>query len=68
LATPAAALPHWKLSTNAIGFRYMAKGRKRDWPTKICATCGRGFTWRKKWARAWVSVRYWTGAAGNEQD
>jgi len=46
----------------------MAKGRKRDWPTKICATCGRGFTWRKKWARAWVSVRYWTGAAGNEQD
>lgn len=27
-------------------------------PTKICAACGRPFTWRKKWARDWPQVRY----------
>jgi hypothetical protein len=29
-----------------------------DLPEKICATCGRPFAWRKKWARDWESVRY----------
>ncbi|MDO5648903.1 DUF2256 domain-containing protein [Paracoccus sp. (in: a-proteobacteria)] len=32
--------------------------RKSDLPTKICATCGRPFAWRKKWARDWDQVRY----------
>ena len=27
-------------------------------PTKDCATCGRPFTWRKKWAKNWEQVRY----------
>ena len=27
-------------------------------PTKVCAACGKPFTWRKKWARDWESVRY----------
>ena len=27
-------------------------------PSKICATCGRSFAWRKKWARDWERVRY----------
>jgi len=27
-------------------------------PTKHCASCGRPFTWRKKWARDWEAVRY----------
>ncbi|RTL64620.1 MAG: DUF2256 domain-containing protein [Hyphomicrobiales bacterium] len=31
--------------------------KKQDLPSKICATCGRPFTWRKKWARDWDSVR-----------
>jgi hypothetical protein len=31
---------------------------KRDLPTKVCATCGRPFAWRKKWERDWTSVRY----------
>lgn len=26
-------------------------------PTKVCATCGRTITWRKKWERDWESVR-----------
>jgi len=32
--------------------------QKRDLPSKICATCGRPFTWRKKWERDWEQVRY----------
>lgn len=31
---------------------------KADLPTKTCATCGRPFTWRKKWARVWEEVKY----------
>lgn len=37
----------------------MAKMQKKsDLPSKICASCGLPFTWRKKWARAWDEVRY----------
>lgn len=37
----------------------MSKMRKKaELPTKICATCGLPFTWRKKWARDWDSVRF----------
>ncbi|MEC8516902.1 MAG: DUF2256 domain-containing protein [Pseudomonadota bacterium] len=32
--------------------------QKRDLPSKICVTCGRPFTWRKKWERDWEQVRY----------
>ena len=27
-------------------------------PDRICATCGRPFSWRRKWARDWANVRY----------
>jgi hypothetical protein len=27
-------------------------------PDKVCATCGRAFSWRRKWARDWESVRF----------
>jgi hypothetical protein len=26
--------------------------------TKVCATCGRTFAWRKKWARHWAEVTH----------
>lgn len=32
--------------------------RKGDLPEKICATCGRPFAWRHKWAENWDEVRY----------
>jgi hypothetical protein len=32
--------------------------RKQDLPTKPCATCGRPFACRKKWARCWDEVKY----------
>jgi len=32
--------------------------RKSDLPQKICATCGKPFTWRKKWEKVWDEVKY----------
>lgn len=36
----------------------MARQRSQDRPTKVCATCGRRFAWRKRWSRVWDEVRY----------
>jgi hypothetical protein len=46
----------------------MAKGRRKtangvkhskgNLPSKPCATCGRPFSWRKKWARDWEHVKF----------
>jgi hypothetical protein len=32
--------------------------KKPHLPTKVCASCGRPFAWRKKWARDWDNVLY----------
>ncbi|MFC6583850.1 DUF2256 domain-containing protein [Sulfitobacter aestuariivivens] len=32
--------------------------KKADLPVKNCAACGKPFSWRRKWARDWVDVRY----------
>lgn len=31
-------------------------------PDKLCQTCGRAFSWRKKWERDWESVKYCSDA------
>jgi hypothetical protein len=36
--------------------------KKADLPSKICARCGRPFSWRKKWSRDWAEVRYCSDA------
>eukprot|EP00980_Cylindrotheca_fusiformis_P029507 scaffold23496_cov188-Cylindrotheca_fusiformis.AAC.5 len=30
--------------------------KKENLPSKLCVTCGRPFTWRKKWERVWDEV------------
>lgn len=32
--------------------------KKSDLPEKTCLTCGKPFTWRKKWERVWDEVKY----------
>jgi hypothetical protein len=32
--------------------------KKENLPEKVCATCGRPFSWRKKWAKVWAEVKY----------
>jgi len=36
--------------------------KKSELPSKLCAACGRPFTWRKKWARDWERVKYCSDA------
>lgn len=36
--------------------------KKPNLPTKICASCGRPFAWRKKWERTWDEVRFCSDA------
>ena len=32
--------------------------KKQHLPTKICESCNKPFTWRKKWERDWDNVKY----------
>ncbi|MDV4143864.1 MULTISPECIES: DUF2256 domain-containing protein [Shimia] len=32
--------------------------KKPSLPQKTCATCGRPFTWRRKWRAVWDEVRF----------
>jgi hypothetical protein len=36
----------------------MKQRKKSDLPEKICLTCQRPFTWRKKWEKVWDEVKY----------
>ncbi|TVQ87714.1 MAG: DUF2256 domain-containing protein [Chromatiaceae bacterium] len=36
--------------------------RKPHLPVKRCVVCERPFTWRKRWAHCWESVRYCSAA------
>ncbi|MEM6536258.1 MAG: DUF2256 domain-containing protein [Pseudomonadota bacterium] len=36
----------------------MDRKRTNSLPEKICPVCQRPFTWRKKWARDWDTVKY----------
>jgi hypothetical protein len=36
----------------------MKQKKKVDLPVKICITCNRAFTWRKKWEQVWDEVKY----------
>ncbi len=36
----------------------MRNVRKSDLPQKVCQSCGRPFTWRKKWEKVWEEVKY----------
>ncbi|WP_171475704.1 DUF2256 domain-containing protein [Frigoriglobus tundricola] len=41
--------------------------KKVNLPTKACATCGRPFSWRKKWERCWDQVRHCSEACRKGQ-
>ena len=32
--------------------------KKENLPSKICVTCNKPFSWRKKWQRVWNEVKY----------
>jgi hypothetical protein len=46
----------------------MRMRKKADLPEKICAHCGRPFSWRKKWARTWDEVKYCSDRCRGERN
>jgi hypothetical protein len=36
----------------------MKMRKKFELSTKVCARCGRPFSWRKKWEKVWEDVRF----------
>jgi hypothetical protein len=36
--------------------------------TKNCATCGRPFTWRKKWEKVWDDIKYCSNRCRNNRN
>lgn len=32
--------------------------KKENLPSKICITCNKPFSWRKKWQKVWDQVKY----------
>ncbi|WP_344827707.1 DUF2256 domain-containing protein [Rurimicrobium arvi] len=46
----------------------MKRVKKGDLPEKICATCGRPFSWRKKWERVWDEVCYCSDRCRSEKN
>ncbi|MBL0050157.1 MAG: DUF2256 domain-containing protein [Bacteroidetes bacterium] len=39
--------------------------KKENLPTKICITCNKSFTWRKKWEKNWNDVKYCSNRCRN---
>ena len=40
---------------------------KQNLPEKICSTCMRPFSWRKKWERDWEAVKYCSQKCGKKR-
>ena len=57
--------PHVVCDEQPLGVIMSGKIEKRftptTLPTKDCLTCGRPFSWRKKWERAWDEIKFCSG-------
>ena len=41
--------------------------KKENLPFKICITCNRPFSWRKKWEKVWEEVKYCSNQCRNNK-
>lgn len=41
--------------------------KKQNLPSKICISCNKPFTWRKKWEKNWVDVKYCSDRCRNKK-
>ncbi len=41
--------------------------KKQNLPSKICISCNKPFTWRKKWEKNWVEVKYCSDRCRNKK-
>ena len=55
--SPTKKIAHSTITRSALHFGTMTHGvKKENLPSKMCVTCNRPFTWRKKWERCWDEV------------
>ena len=55
--SPTKKIAHSSITRSALYFGTMTHGvKKENLPSKMCVTCNRPFTWRKKWERCWDEV------------
>ncbi len=45
----------------------MRNVKKQNLPSKLCKTCNRPFTWRKKWEKVWEEVKYCSNQCRNNK-
>lgn len=53
---PATTRSSSRLYSRSIPYEMPRGVKKENLPSKICVTCGRPFTWRKKWEKVWDEV------------
>jgi hypothetical protein len=41
--------------------------KKENLPYKVCITCNKPFTWRKKWEKNWNEVKYCSDRCRNNK-
>ncbi|NQW42268.1 MAG: DUF2256 domain-containing protein [Bacteroidetes bacterium] len=41
--------------------------KKENLPSKICISCDKPFTWRKKWEKNWEEVKYCSDRCRNNK-
>jgi len=41
--------------------------KKQNLPSKICISCNKPFTWRKKWEKNWAEVKYCSDRCRNKK-
>ena len=57
-----------KLFKSASFNRDTYKGvKKQNLPSKLCLSCSKPFTWRKKWEKNWSDVKYCSNRCRNER-
>ncbi len=44
------------------------KGNKSYLPSKICTSCKKEFSWRKKWDKNWAEIKYCSDRCRKNKD
>lgn len=41
--------------------------KKQNLPSKVCISCNKPITWRKKWEKNWTEVKYCSDRCRNQK-
>lgn len=55
-------MPSPNKSTKSAAAAGQHRGNKASLPSKPCVACGLPMTWRRRWAKNWLEVKYCSDA------